>query len=158
MFRRRVVFVSSALVLATAFTATGAGAANVVVSGLETARPADAFAAGSEADVVRDLFGNLAATPSKAVRIIDPPYQAMPGTGVPLTVECDMDGVETIAVVTRNDRHPLNTVISFPAADHYYRTDINVERTSPVTVYVKAGGKLYSESTMIKVNGGGYAM
>jgi predicted secreted protein len=155
MFKRRVVIVSSALVLATAFTATGAGAANLVASQMATARTADALAAGSEADVVRDLFGSLTATPTKAVRIIDAPYQAVRGIGVPFIVECDLNGIETIAVVTRNDRHPLNTVISLPAADHYYRTDINVERTSPVTVYVKASGKLYSASTIIKVTGGG---
>jgi sulfur-oxidizing protein SoxY len=138
--------------------AAGVGSLFTSAASPAVARRADAFAASSEAEVVRALFGNLTATPSKAVRIIDPPYQAMRGIGVPFIVACDLGGIETMAVVTRNNRQPLNTVISFSGADCYSRARIKVERTSPVTVYVKAGGKLYSASTLIKVTGGGYGM
>ena len=138
--------------------AAGVGSLFRSAAGLAAARPADAFAARSEADLVRALFGNLTATPSKAVRIVDAPYLATRGIGVPFIVACDLDGIETIAVVTRNNRQPLNTVISLSGADGYYRTRIKVERTSSVTVYVKAAGKLYSASTTIKVTGGGYGM
>jgi sulfur-oxidizing protein SoxY len=138
--------------------AGGIGSLFGSAAGLAAARPTDAFAARSEADVVRALFGDLTATPSKAVRIIDAPYLAMRGIGVPLNVTCDLDGIETIAVVTRNNRQPLNTVIRFSGAEGYYRTRIKVERTSPVTVYVKADGRLYSASTTIKVTGGGYGI
>ena len=137
-----------------------AGVSSLIESAaaLAAARPADAFAARSEADVVRALFGDLTATLSKAVRIIDPPYQAMRGIGVPFSMACDLGGIETIAVVTRNNRRPLNTVISLSGADGYYHTRIKVEQSSPVTVYVKAAGKLYSASTLVKVTGGGYGM
>jgi predicted secreted protein len=138
----------------------GAGVGSLFTSAASpaAARPPDAFAARTEAEVVRALFGDLRATPSKAVRIIDAPYLAMREVGVPLNVACDLDGVETIAVVIRNNRQPLNTVIRFSGIEGYYHTRIKVERTSPVTVYVKADGRLYSASTFIKVTGGGYGM
>jgi predicted secreted protein len=138
--------------------AAGVGSLFGSAAGLVAARPADAFTASREAEVVRALFGNLTATPSNAVRIIDAPYQAARGVGVPLSVACGLDGIETMAIVTRNNRQPLNAVISLSGADGYYRTRIKVEQTSPVTVYVKADGKLYSASTVVKVTGGGYGM
>jgi sulfur-oxidizing protein SoxY len=145
-------------VAAALLAAAGIGSLFRSAAGPGAARPADAFAARSEAEVVHALFGDLVATPSKAVRIVDAPYLATRGIGVPFTVACDLNGIETLAVVTRNNRQPLNTVISFSGAEGYYRTRIKVERTSPVTVYVNADGRLYSASTTIKVTGGGYGM
>ncbi len=120
-------------------------------------RPVKAFAARGEADAVRALFGDAEATPSDSVRV-KAPYVAMRGKGVPVKVWCAMDTVEVIAVVTGNNRHPLTTLVNLTGADAYYSTRIRVERTSPVTAYVKAGGRLYSASTTIKVARGGFGV
>ncbi|HXK55621.1 MAG: thiosulfate oxidation carrier protein SoxY [Gammaproteobacteria bacterium] len=119
--------------------------------------PADAFAARSEESVLRILFGDARAIAGEAVRIVAP-IQATRGKGTPFKVICDLNGVEMIAVVTGNNRFPLNTYVSLSGAEGYYSTRIRVERSSTVTAYVKAGGDLYSASTHIKVNRGGYGM
>lgn len=121
------------------------------------ARLQDAFAAARETDVVRALFGGDTAIPSDAVEI-EAPYLAMPESGVDVAVRCGMQDIEMIAVVTTNNRHPLNSVIALSGADGYYGSRIRIERTSPVTAYVRAGGKLYSASATVKITGGGYGM
>jgi sulfur-oxidizing protein SoxY len=63
-----------------------------------------------------------------------------------------------IAIVTRNSPAPLNTYVTLSDAEGYYSTRIRMERSSIVTAYVRASGQLYSASTYIKVNRGGYGM
>ncbi len=119
--------------------------------------PVNAFAARSEAEALRALFGDAEATPSDAVRV-KAPYVAMRGKGVPVKVWCAMDNVEVIAVVAGNNRYPLTTLVKFTGADAYYSTRIRIEQTSPVTAYVKVGSRLYSASTTIRVTRGGFWM
>lgn len=119
--------------------------------------PIDAFSAGSVADVLSALFGDSQVIPSDAVRI-EAPLQATKGKAVSYKVSCDLNGVEMIAIVTANNRHPLNTYVSLFDADGYYSTRIKMEQTSMVTAYIKTGGGLYSASTHIKVSYGGYGM
>ena len=121
------------------------------------AGPVSAFAARSEADAVRSLFGAVEAMPSSAVRI-KAPYVAIRGKGVPVKVWCTMDTVEVISVVAGNNRYPLTTLVNLSGADTYYSTRIRIEQNSPVTAYVKAGGRLYSASTTIRVTRGGFGM
>ncbi len=119
--------------------------------------PMDAFAARSKTDVLYALFGDTWAIPSGAVKI-DAPIQAMQVRAILFKVWCDLDGVEMIAIVTANNRHPLNTYVSLFAAHGYYSTHLRIERTSIVTAYIKSGGELYSASTYIKMSLGGYGM
>ncbi|MEN8133312.1 MAG: thiosulfate oxidation carrier protein SoxY [Pseudomonadota bacterium] len=127
------------------------------IESLAAAEPVDAFAARSETDVLTALFENTRSTPSGAVKI-KAPILAMPGKAIAFKVLCDLDGVEMIAIVTANNRHPLNTYVSLFDADGYYNTRLRLEQTSMVTAYVKTGGELYSASTYIKVSRGGYGM
>jgi predicted secreted protein len=127
------------------------------IESLPVPKPIDAFAARSVADVLRALFGDTRVIPGDAVKI-EAPLQAVKNKAVPYKVSCDLNGVEIIAIVTANNLHPLNTYVSLFDADGYYSTRIRLEETSMVTAYVRAGGQLYSASTHIKVNRGGYGM
>lgn len=140
----------------TLIIAVGAGLLRPVDS-LALADPLDAFAARSEADVLRVLFGSARALPSQDVRI-DAPVQSMQDKATPLKVWCDLDEVAMIAIVTQNNQYPLNTFVRLFSAAGYYSTRIRLEQTSPVTAYAQAGGRVYSASAQIKVSQGGYGM
>ena len=136
--------------------ATGIGLLMPVRS-LAVPEPRDAFTARRERYVLRALFGDTQLKRSDAVKI-EAPLQATKGKAIPFKVSCDLNVVEMIAILTANNRYPLNTYVSLFDADGYYSTRIRVEQTSIVTAYVKADGELYSASTHVKVNEGGYGM
>jgi sulfur-oxidizing protein SoxY len=127
------------------------------VGSLAVPEPMDAFTARSEMDVLRVLFGETKVMQSDAVKI-EAPLQATGGKAIPVKVLCDLSKVDVIAVVTANNRYPLNTYVNLFDADGYYSTRIRVEQTSMVTACVRAGDALYSASTHVKVNHGGYGM
>jgi predicted secreted protein len=137
-------------------TVTGLGLLRPIVS-QAAPEPIDAFSARSVADVLKALFVDTRVIPSDAVKI-DAPLQATKGQAISYKVSCELGGVETIAIVTANNRHPLNTYVNLFDADGYYSTRIRLEQTSMVTAYIKTGSGLYSASTHIKVSRGGYGM
>ncbi len=119
--------------------------------------PGQAFAAAAEPDVVRTLFGADPAAPSDAVTIHAPIYGS--GDAVPIAVETRLDDVESIAVVVANNPHPLSSTIAITGSTRgFYSTRIKMLKTSPVTVYVKAGGRIYSATANVKISIGGYGM
>jgi|GEM_PF-1071721 len=119
--------------------------------------PSNAFGAETEAEAVQALFGDAIPVPADAVRL-EAPKQAMYGRAVPVRVRADMDGVELIAILTEHNPHPLNTYLRVLGPVGHYGTRIRVERTSPVTAYVRAGGRLYKASVTLKVTRGGYGV
>ncbi len=125
------------------------------VSALATTRSNDAFQSTTESEVLLNLFGTANATPSDAVRI-EMPLQSMYGKGAPIKVRCEMDDVDLIAILTRNNRYPLNSVLRLQGVNAYYSTRIRVERNSTIVVYVMAGDSLYSATAEVKVSHGGY--
>jgi predicted secreted protein len=127
------------------------------VRSLAVPEPMDAFTARSEKDVLRALFWDARLKQSDAVKI-EAPLQATKGKAIPFKVSCDLNEVEMIAILTANNRYPLNTYVSLFDADGYYSTRIRVEQTSKVTACIKAGGETYSASIHVKVNQGGYGM
>jgi len=78
---------------------------------------------------------------------------------VPVKVHSSLAGIELIAILTPKNSRPLNTFITFLNAAAPFSTRIRVSRTSPVNVYVKAGDKLYSVSSQVRIKRfGGYGM
>ncbi len=124
------------------------------VLGLAATQKKNAFEATSENEVLHILFGVTHATPSYAVRI-EAPLQSN-GRGVPVKVRTEMDDVEVIAILTLNNRYPLNSVLHLQGADAYYSSRIRVERSSPIIAYVKAGNSVYFAATEMKFSHGGY--
>lgn len=139
--------------VAAAAKAGALGPAHALVS----AGPPDAFAAATEAEAVKALFGNLSATTDGALKI-EAPLQVRGGQPVSVKVSTDLDGIEMIAIVAASNRHPLVTCVRVFGAIESYRTGIKVEKTSRLTAYVKAAGQLHSASATVKVTAGGYGV
>ena len=117
----------------------------------------DVFSARSEDVVLRDLFGELQPVADDRIRM-DIPLQVIPGNGVTLKTWADIDNVDTIAIVTAANAHPLNAYLNLFGAKPYFSTRIRVEQSSAVTVYFSTGSALYSATLQVKISAGGYGM
>lgn len=118
--------------------------------------PSSAFMAQNVTDALNQLFKTSYATPNSAVTIAAP-IQSSSGV-VPISVTSQLKEVESIAIVVEGNVCPLSTLIRTPNAGYFYSCHIKMTKTSAVTAYVNAGGKLYSNSTTVKINVGGYGM
>jgi len=117
--------------------------------------PKAAFDAKGADEAVKSLFGDSAASDSSAIKLTAP-LQAENGAVVPVKVDASMPGVETIAIVVDKNPRPLASSVDLSGnATGYYSTRIKMGATSKVTAYVKAGGKLHTASTTVKVTVGG---
>lgn len=84
------------------------------------------------------------------------PEIAENGAVVPVTVTSNIAGTETISILVPKNNTPM--AASFELAsntDGFVSTRIKMSKTSDVVVVVKAGGKLYTTKTEVKVTIGG---
>ena len=119
--------------------------------------PGGTFDATSEKTVLAALFGDSKITPSDAV-VLHTPRQGN-GEAVPVSVETQLGDVEKIAVTAAGNPRPLCSAVTLRSpAQGYYSVRIKLRETSPVTAYVKAGGKVYSATANVKITIGGYGI
>ena len=138
------------------------GALGVAVSaGLLTPRASlaawakEAFEAKDVNSALTDLFGSSDLTASDKIKIKAPDI-AENGAVVPISVSTDMDGVDSITIVTEKNQNPLTATFDLgPTALPDISTRIKMGKTSSVIAIVKAGGKLYSTGKEVKVTIGG---
>jgi sulfur-oxidizing protein SoxY len=114
-----------------------------------------AFESKDLADGLKALLGSSDMTESGEIKVKAPDI-AENGAVVPITIETDMTGVESIAVIASNNPVPLlaNFVLG-PGALGFVSTRIKMGKTGDVIGVVKAGGKLYSAKKEVKVTIGG---
>ncbi|MET0088459.1 MAG: thiosulfate oxidation carrier protein SoxY [Candidatus Thiodiazotropha sp.] len=114
-----------------------------------------AFEAKDLDSALNALLGSADMSESGEIKVKAPDI-AENGTVVPITVETDMSGVESIAVIASNNPVPLvaNFVLG-PGALSFVSTRIKMGKTGDVIGVVKAGGKLYSAKKEVKVTIGG---
>ena len=151
---KRRIFLKNTLA---AGTITGAVAAGLLVPRrlLAADWPKSAFDAKSETDAVKAFFGDVPVVDSDAIKI-KAPLQAENGAVVPLKVSTSLAGVEAIAVMVEKNPAPYATSVQMMAgAGALYSTRIKMGQTSPVTCYIKAGGKVHKASQVVKVTVGG---
>jgi sulfur-oxidizing protein SoxY len=139
-----------------------AGAVGMAVgTGLLTPRPAlaewpaGAFKAKSVDDALKDLVGTSSHEISDKIKIKAPDI-AENGAVVPVTVEADMHGVQSISIIAAGNQTPL--IASFdmgPGAIGFVSTRIKMAKTADVIAVAKVGDKLYSASKEVKVTIGG---
>jgi len=151
---KRRVFLKSSLAAGTIAVAAAAGL--LTPRRLLAANwPESAFGAKSEADAVKASFGDAQVVDSDAIKI-KAPLQAENGAVVPLKVSTTLTGVETIAIVVEKNPAPFATSVQVMAgAGGLYSTRIKMGQTSPVSCYVKAGGKVHKATHVVKVTLGG---
>lgn len=117
--------------------------------------PETAFDAKNEADAVKALFGDMPVVDSDAISI-KAPLQAENGAVVPIKAWTSLSNVESIAIVVEKNPAPWATSVEvMPGAGGLYSTRIKMGQTSPVTCYVKAGGKIHKAAHVVKVTVGG---
>lgn len=116
--------------------------------------PKAAFEAKKLDDAVSAAFGTGSTTASAAVRIKAQP-QAENGAVVPISVSTDLANVEAIAIFVEKNTSPMIAYATFYGADAYLSARMKMAQSSDVLVVVKAGGKLHSARTNIKVTVGG---
>lgn len=121
-----------------------------------TVWPFNAFQASTVPQVLDQLFGTGQATQSSAVTLVVPMQSN--GRSVPISVTSQLKDIESMAIMVEENACPLATLVRTPEAGDFYSCYIRMLKTSAVTAYVYAGGKLYSNSATVKINVGGYGM
>jgi len=121
---------------------------------LAAAWPANAFAAKTIDDALKQLYGTNAVTESKDIEI-KAPLQAENGAVVPVAVSTSLPKPEAISLYVKENVQPLAAAIDLPRASGYFSARVKMAKTSEVRAVIKSGGKLYSTSMNIKVTVGG---
>jgi len=139
-----------------------AGAVGVAVgAGLLTPRvilaawPEAAFQAKGVDAALSALLGSSSHEANDAVKIKAPDI-AENGAVVPITVETDLGGLDSISIFAAGNTSPL--VASFDLGDNavgFVSTRIKMAQTSDVVAVVKAGDSVYSAVKEVKVTIGG---
>ncbi len=118
------------------------------------ARPDDAFEMDSVAGVLKSQYGNESLEPGDIK--IKAPDIAENGAVVPITVNFNVPGAEAVSIIAEKNPNPLAAAFELsPSSGGLVSTRIKMGETSPVTVVVKAGDKLFSASKEVKVTIGG---
>ncbi len=140
----------------------GAGAIGVALgAGLLTPRavladwPEAAFKAEDQATALKELLDSDAVEASDKV-MIKAPDIAENGAVVPVTVESDVDGVESISIIASGNNTPL--VASFELGEGavpFVSTRIKMAKTADVVAVVQTADGLLSAAKPVKVTIGG---
>ena len=127
----------------------------LTVPRLLLAWPAEAFKVKKREEALTQIYGTAELTSSAAVKLKAPDI-AENGAVVPVSIDTDMDGVESIAIIVDNNPSPLTATFELgEGAIADVSTRIKMGKTSTVLAVVKAGGKLYSAEKEVKVTIGG---
>ncbi len=114
-----------------------------------------AFNAKTEDEAMSALLGETGATASDKVTLKAPDI-AENGAVVPIKVASSLDNVESISIFVSKNPSPLAASFDIPeGTEAKVAVRIRMGKSSQVTAVVKAGGKLYSASTEVKVTIGG---
>jgi sulfur-oxidizing protein SoxY len=115
-----------------------------------------AFESKTVEDAAKNLLGLEGVAEESGDINVKAPDIAENGAVVPVTVEVNMDGVETIAFIAKENPSPL--VAAFYMGEGgvpFARTNIKMGKTSDVIAMVTAGGKTYMAKKEVKVTIGG---
>ncbi|NEX22323.1 thiosulfate oxidation carrier protein SoxY [Thiorhodococcus mannitoliphagus] len=114
-----------------------------------------AFTAKDIPAALNDLLGGDSAETTDKIKIKAPDI-AENGAVVPVTVETDMEGVTSIAIIAAKNQTPLIAAFDLSeTALPFVSTRIKMAETADVVAVVKAGDKLYQNAKNVKVTIGG---
>lgn len=116
--------------------------------------PDDAFTQKDGKEAVKLLYGRTA-EPSDKIKL-DVPEIAENGAVVPISVSTSLSDVTSIAFVVPENPNVLAAYYRIPQGTMPgVANRFKMAKTSSVTVFVEAGGKLYSATREVKVTVGG---
>jgi len=114
-----------------------------------------AFRAKDIPTALSEFLGSDAAETSDKIKIKAPDI-AENGAVVPVTVETDLEGVTSIAIIASKNQTPLIAGFELGAmAMPFVSTRIKMAETADVVAVVKSGDKLYRNAKSVKVTIGG---
>ena len=117
--------------------------------------PSKAYSLKSVDDVIGNLFGSEKVTDSSDIRIKVPTI-AENGAVVPVSVKSKLPNIEAISILVDKNPNPLVANFSMVANQKgHINTRIKMGKTSNVIAVVKAEGKLYKATQLVKVTIGG---
>ncbi|MDH5190439.1 MAG: thiosulfate oxidation carrier protein SoxY [Gammaproteobacteria bacterium] len=135
--------------------AVAASAGLLIPTTVLAAWPKSAFDAKKVDDAINALAGTTSTTSSGKVKI-NAPEIAEVSAEVRITVDVEMDNVESISIIVENNPSPFTAHFEIPAGTlGYVSTRVKMAKTSNVIALVKSGGKLYSAQKEVKVTVGG---
>lgn len=150
---KRRTFLQGTVASGAVAVAAGAGLLNPTRA-LAAAWPQAGFDAKDVASVESAL--GIGGAANSADIVIKAPLQAENGAVVPLKVESNIAGTESITILVANNPSPLATSVALGAnATGYYSTRVKMGKTSDVVAYVKAKGGVFSNKALVKVTVGG---
>ena len=117
--------------------------------------PKAAFEAEDTDKALTDLLGTSDHEENDRVKIKAPDI-AENGAVVPVTVESDLEGIESISIVATGNRTPL--VASFDLGEGAFgfaSTRIKMAKTATVIALVRVGDNIWSAQKSVKVTIGG---
>lgn len=150
---KRRIFLKGSVAAGTLGVAVTAGL--LTPQAVMAAWPQEAFTAKKVEDALSSLLGTSSTSPSEAIKIKAPDI-AENGAVVPVTVEAELNGIETIAIMASANGTPL--VASFnlgEGAQGFVSTRIKMGKTGDVIAVCKAGGQMFSARKGVKVTIGG---
>ena len=141
--------------LATGAIGIAVGAGLITPRMVLAAWPKAAFDSKSVDGAIDSLFGKSTLTGSDKIKIKAPDI-AENGAVVPISIETDIEGVESISLIAEKNATPLtSSFVLGKGTLAYIATRIKMGKTGNVIAVVKAGNKLYSASKEVKVTIGG---
>lgn len=152
--RKRRLFLKGSMSAGTVGLAISAG---LITPSLVMAEwPASAFKAEKAEDSIKNLYGSNDAAESDKITV-KAPEVAENGAVVPVSITIDMTGIESVALISSNNARPLTSSYDFldPAVAGFVSTRVKMGKTGDLVAVVKAGGKLYTAKTSVKVTMGG---
>lgn len=118
--------------------------------------PESVFSIESPDDTLVELFGDKTITETDKIKIEMPPG-AENGAIVPITINIDLENIQTISLIAEKNPVALLAQFSFRGKGNgnYLRTRIKLAKSSNVLVVVDADGMLCSSRKYIEVLKGG---
>lgn len=150
--KRRILLQGS---LAAGAVGAAVGTGLLTPGTLLAAWPEDAFAADNMEEALKKLLGADTHEPSDKIKIKAPDI-AENGAVVPVSIESDLEKIESISIVALGNHLPL--VASFTLGEGalgFVSARIKMAKTAKVFALVKADGKVMSASKEVKVTIGG---
>ena len=152
-FRQRRIFLKGTLAGSAVAVAVGAGLLSP--RQVLAAWPKAAFEAKDIAASLKGIHDADMTTPSSDIEIKAPDI-AENGAVVPVTVNANIKGIESISLFVEQNTTPLTAVFHLaPNALGTVSTRVKMGKTSNVVAVVKAGGALYAGRKEVKVTIGG---
>ncbi|MDH5436682.1 MAG: thiosulfate oxidation carrier protein SoxY [Gammaproteobacteria bacterium] len=135
--------------------AIAASAGLLIPRTVMAAWPKSAFESKNVNDALNAIAGTTTTDSSGKVKI-NAPEIAEVASEVRITVDADMDGIDSISIIVEKNPSPLTAHFELGAgALGFVSTRVKMAKTSNVIAVVKANGKLYSAQKEVKVTVGG---